>query len=622
MGRWMDGGRAALGGLVTAVLAACGGSAETEHVRVEVSVLKAAVPAGFQGHGTWWNPAEPGTGFFFEAQGPVAVATFFVFDAGGRPTWVSAAGSFVPAGSGYRFEGTLQRYAGGQPATSINYAVPRSQPVGPVAITFDGDTAQVALPRRSFAARKYATAPLPASGLQPEAGIYWEPSQSGRGYAVETIGASLAVTMFHYDERGEPTWNLAVGALRHGAFTAPFDRYIGGQTLDGPFTGAPGLPAVQGTLGASFLDPCLAQIWLPGMPNLTIRRFAFGTLPAGAECRWSTGATARTAAEGPTYAARQGVLAATGQGVVQPGAVAVDAAGNVYVADEQDHTVRKITRDGAISVVLAGVSGQRGYANGRGEIARFAAPAGIAVDAQGVVYVSDRDNDAIRRIAPDGTVTTLAGQPGQPAVVDGALATARFAQPGKLKLDARGNLYVAEGAAVRRIGADGQVTTLLGRYSVAQRLLGDGNEAGFHSVQSVAVDAAGGLFVIERDSAGRTWIRKFDAGGRWLRLPNTADGTLAMPFATDLAVDEHGNLYVLASGVEDVHSLAFEGLYKVTPTTAMTLYGGAVLPTYPTPSSFPRRLGTGAGVALDPGVGGGGRAVVADRGGRVWQLQP
>ena len=107
-----------------------------------------------------------------------------------------------------------------------------------------------------------------------------------------------------------------------------------------------------------------------------------------------------------------------------------------------------------------------------------------------------------------------------------------------------------------------------------------------------------------------------------LLLASPADGTLSAPFAGDLTVDDNGNLYVLSAGLASNSILSFEGVYKIAPSGAMTLYGGAVTPTYPVPAVLARRLGTPVGIALAPGPAGSRPAVVADRTGRVLQLTP
>lgn len=612
---WNRGAAALALGLL---VAACGGGSGSAP---PITALSKADPApAFSGHGGWWNPAEPGTGFFVEAQGAVAVVTFFVFDQAGRPTWVSAAGTFMPSGGAFRFEGQLQRYTGGQPAKQAYYVAPTAQVIGPVSITFDGTTAQVSLPQRKFTAQKFTATPARAAGLQPETGIYWNPAQSGRGYTVEAVGETLTVTTFHYDERGEPTWHLAGGVMRNGAFTGGFQRYTGGQTLEGPYIVA-GPAVVDGALAAAFADPCQATLWLPSVLPMSVRRFAFGSLPAGAECRATSGANARTEAQGPAAASRQTVLASSGIGFVQPAAVAVDSAGTAYVADEGAHAIFKITREGTSSV-LAGFIGQAGATNGRGAAARFDQPAGIAVDAQGVVYVADRGNFALRKVLPDGTVSTVLGQPGQPGMVDGPAAGVRFSAPGRLKGDGQGNLYLADGASVRKIAPDLSVSTVLGGFSVSKRSLGDGPNAGFYQLQGIAVDAAGKIAVTEVDIAGRGWLRSFDAAGRMLPIPDTPDGTLRLGQPSDLALDESGNIYLAASGADDAASLLFQALYKLTPNGQMTLYGGTTLPAFPVLGDVPTRLGRPAGIALDPGAPGGRRILVADSSRRLWQVLP
>lgn len=142
-----------------------------------------------------------------------------------------------------------------------------------------------------------------------------------------------------------------------------------------------------------------------------------------------------------------------------PSGLAIDRPGNLYVADTGNHAIRKITPDGTVTT-LAG-SGVAGTADGTGKAAQFNGPVGLAVAADGTVYVADTYNDAIRKIAPDGAVTTLAGS-GAPGEADGPGLTASFDTPCALVIDADGALLVADtrNDAIRRIGKDGAVTTL------------------------------------------------------------------------------------------------------------------------------------------------------------------
>ena len=111
-----------------------------------------------------------------------------------------------------------------------------------------------------------------------------------------------------------------------------------------------------------------------------------------------------------------------------PFAVAVDNAGNLYVADNGNQTVRKITPGGAVTT-LAGDAGIAGITNGTGYLARLASPAGVAVATNGNVYVANSGDHTIRKITAVGTVTTLAGSPTQWGTNDGAGAAARFYEP-------------------------------------------------------------------------------------------------------------------------------------------------------------------------------------------------
>src|SRR5215470_10182099 len=111
-----------------------------------------------------------------------------------------------------------------------------------------------------------------------------------------------------------------------------------------------------------------------------------------------------------------------------PSGVAVDSAGNVYVADQGNDTIRKVTAAGVVTT-LAGTAGITGSADGTGAAARFNAPFGVAVNGAGIVYVADSFNQTIRKITAAGVVTTLAGSAGVRGSADGTGAAARFSDP-------------------------------------------------------------------------------------------------------------------------------------------------------------------------------------------------
>jgi streptogramin lyase len=126
-----------------------------------------------------------------------------------------------------------------------------------------------------------------------------------------------------------------------------------------------------------------------------------------------------------------------------PTGVAADSDGNVYVADISKQTIRKITAAGVVTT-FAGLAGKLGGEDGTGSTARFLDPTGVATDGSGNVYVADRDNRTIRKITPAGVVTTLGGLAGVKGSADGTGSAARFTSPGGVAIDGSGNVYVAD----------------------------------------------------------------------------------------------------------------------------------------------------------------------------------
>ena len=283
-----------------------------------------------------------------------------------------------------------------------------------------------------------------------------------------------------------------------------------------------------------------------------------------------------------------------------PQSVASDSAGNLYVADSGNNTVRKIMPGGVV-ITLAGTAGVRGDIDATGAAASFAEPHGVATDSAGNVYVSS--NGTIRKITPAGVVTTLAGTAGSFGNIDATGAAARFGGSHGVATDSAGNVYVADGNIIRKVTPAGVVTTFAGTAGVPGSTDATGAAASFFGPISVATDSAGNVYAA--DTNNHT-IRRITPAGAVTTIAGTAgirgstDATGAaasFSFPAGVATDSAGNVYV-ADGNNTIR--------KITPASAVTTLAG-------TAGSFGNTDATGTAASFNFPTG-----LATDRTGNVY----
>jgi uncharacterized protein (TIGR03437 family) len=263
--------------------------------------------------------------------------------------------------------------------------------------------------------------------------------------------------------------------------------------------------------------------------------------------------------------------------------VAVDAQGNVFIADSRNHRVRKIAN--GIITSIAG-NGQEGFSGdgGPGIAAQLSFPRGVAVDGQGNVYVSDTGNSRIRVVSPSGTITTIAGGPTAGFSGDGGpAANAQLSFPSGLAVDSGGNLYVADSwnFRVREINLDGKIQTVAGNGSCGP--FGDGGPASAASlglIQSLTVDTTGNLYLSDTYNH---LVRKVVPGGAISTVVGggfgpAADGgaaqTANLKFPQGITVDAQGNLFLADSLNHRIRKVSSDGVISTVAGTGTPGYSG------------------------------------------------
>ncbi|WP_247233359.1 MopE-related protein, partial [Telluribacter sp. SYSU D00476] len=310
---------------------------------------------------------------------------------------------------------------------------------------------------------------------------------------------------------------------------------------------------------------------------------------------------------------------ATSASLYYPSDVAVDAIGNIYIADQSNQRIRRVSAsDGTISTVAG--NGTYGYSGDGGPAtsASLATPRYIAVDAAGNLYIADLNNYRIRRVsASDGTISTVAGNGTAGYGGDGGLATsATLGNPGGVAVDAAGNLYIADQSnqRIRRVSAsDGTISTVAGNGAYGYG--GDGGlatSASFRDPSDVAVDAAGNLYIADQHNQR---IRRVSASNGTI---STVAGTGVFEYSGDggpatsarinnpsgVAVDAAGNLYIADFGNQRIRRVsASDGTISTVAGTGTQGYSGDGGPATSASFRYPY------GVAVDAA----GNLYIADR---------
>src|SRR6266849_464960 len=256
--------------------------------------------------------------------------------------------------------------------------------------------------------------------------------------------------------------------------------------------------------------------------------------------------------------------------------LAMDSAGNLYISDTNNHRIRKVNTSGIISTVAG--NGAQGFSgdNGPATSAMLNYPEGIALDSAGNLYIADSSNLRIRKMTPGGIITTFAGNGNVVTAGDGGPATsASFESPTGVTADSAGNLYLADGTHVRKVDTAGIIITVAG--TGARGNGGDGGpatSAQFRGINGMAVDRAGNLYIADTSNQR---IRKVDAAGIITTIAGSTLGfagdggpstgaQLRVPH--DVVFDAAGNLYISDTGNFRIRKIApAASTISVTPTT-------------------------------------------------------
>lgn len=257
--------------------------------------------------------------------------------------------------------------------------------------------------------------------------------------------------------------------------------------------------------------------------------------------------------------------------LVSPAGIVVDGQGNVYIADYSQYHIRKITPNGKSSIFAGSATGIIGFKDGKGEQALFSSLDDMVMDKLGNLIVVDMGNSMIRKIASDGTVTTLAGN-GKQDLVNGPSLSASFHYPRGIAINSRGDIFVGDQQTlIRKISTDGTVSTFAGGIRTGYQD-GAGSSALFNAPSGFTFDKLDNLYVAD---SGNNRIRVIDVNNIVTTFAGSGtrgstDGqklTATFSFPKDLIFDDSGNLLVSEVGTDIVR--------KISSTGQVSLFAGS-----------------------------------------------
>lgn len=245
-----------------------------------------------------------------------------------------------------------------------------------------------------------------------------------------------------------------------------------------------------------------------------------------------------------------------------PTVVTIDLQNNIIVVDRSNHKIRRITSDGTVSTIAG--TGAIGSNDGPGNTATFKYPDGAVVDSQGNIFISDQSNHKIRKITPSGTVSTFAGS-GVAGFLDGIGTSAKFYYPAGMAIDGNDNLYVADYSnnRIRKITPVGLVTTYAG-IAAAGNVDGNSSVARFNGPTGVCLDPLGNVYVADY---GNHKVRKIDIMGQVSTIAGTGISGATDALGTSasfnhpaiVAFDGIENLYITDEGNNKIRKISADG---------------------------------------------------------------